>query len=280
MTSPETQPRHLQPNIPIVHEAVAEMREAYNPKPGLPIDTDIVWVLSAPGTYLEQASPEKGEIYSSQMHDRLNIEKGFEVVREITADRLGKTPEEVTFEDIEEHGPTLYYNGEGPDTERKNYPQNEHLRKAMAKPDFPFPVSKMVIGEIDVANTPAQARDFARYLHSVKKENGETSKVAVVSLTPHAPRVSRYVQKVIEDGAMPEGVEFFGVTVAPELEVLGAGVRELRKINKYSKPKEDGSPGDVAFDPAYDSYYRPRTLEERSHLARTVGSVVTSLHQE
>lgn len=234
----------------IVHEAVNELRRAYEPVPGLPTDTDIVWVLSAPGTYLQQAPHEKAGIYSQQMHDRNNLLRGFEAVREITAQRLGKKPSEVTFHDIEEKGPILYYNGEGAETAGSNYHQNDDLRKAMKQPDFPFPASKIIIGEIDAANTPAQARGFAKYLHSLKNA-GEINKVAVISLTPHAPRAARYIQLEIENGDISKDIEFYGVTVNPETDTLGTGLREVRKVLQYYRK------GDLARTPAYTAYYRP-----------------------
>ncbi len=244
---------HLNRNL--AHEAVTELRHAYEPKVGLPVDTDVVWVLSAPGTYSEQATPEKGGVYSTQMYDRMNIEMGFAAARDITASRLGKAPQEVTFEDIEAHGPTVYYNGEGEETAGTNYTQNRHLREAMQRPDFPFPTSKLVIGEIDVANTPAQARDFADYLRATG-----SSKVAVVSLAPHAPRVSRYIQKEVEGDNISRDVEFYGVPVLPAVDVAGTGVREVRKIVQYH------AKGDLAGRPAYTEYRRPHTAAHESVL--------------
>jgi uncharacterized SAM-binding protein YcdF (DUF218 family) len=221
---------------------------------------------------LEQASPEKGGVYSDAMYDKMDILAGFAAVTDITASRLGKRPQDVTFEDIEEFGPTLYYNGEGPETKNSNYSQNEDLRKAAREPDFPFPVSKLVIGEIDVANTPAQARGFGEYLRSIRGEEGEEfGKVAVVSLASHAPRVARYIQKEIEDGNMPADIDYYGVAVPIPGSATGAGVREVRKIVQYHKK------GDLAATPAYSEYYRPRTAEEwAEHVDERIRELITA----
>lgn len=101
------------------------------------------------------------------------------------------------------------------------------------------------MGEIDEPNTPAQARDFGRYL----QQNSGVAKVAVVSLLPRAPR---YIQHVAEAGGVPEGVEFYGVPVPIAGDLLGAGVREVRKVGQYYRM------GHLAAESAVSEHRHPR----------------------
>lgn len=238
----------------LIRDAVGEMRLAAEADTELPADTKLVWVLSAPGTYLSQATPELGQIYSHDTHDRNNLQTGVAAALDITANRLGVDVTELTAEDIAANGPLLYYNGEGDNT---NFRQNSDLRAAIESGEFPYPAELVRIGEIEQANTPAQAKDMAEFLG----DHPEIDHVAVVSLLSHAPRVSRYIEKAVEDGVMPEGVEFYGVPVPVGDESLGAGVREVRKIVEYYDK------GHLSADSAVPEYHYPRldtllTVEE------------------
>ena len=221
----------------LVHQVVDELRELKEQPPFEPTaDIDTVWVLSAPGTIKELS---QDGIYNGVSADKKVIEHGIDLVRKITALRLDKDPEAVTKDDIESAGPILYYNGEDSDTEKTNYPQNLHLQEAAKNPDFPLPESKLVIGHIEVANTPAQVRDFMEYL----QHSHPTGKVAVVSLIQHSIRVSRYLQQYKE--LVPEDVTLLNAPVAETEKTVGKTLREVRKVADYAEK------GDLSKDPYF-----------------------------
>jgi hypothetical protein len=205
----------------LVHNVINELRTLKEADPFVPTaDIDIVWVLSAPGTIKD---PSNDGIYKGVSVDKKNIEYGIELVREITAMRLGKELEGVSKEDIEAVGPILYYNGEDSDTEKTNYPQNLHLQEAAQDPDFPLPQANLVIGHIEIANTPAQIRDFADYLSKAQPD----AKVAVVSLIQHSVRVSRYLQYYQQ--SIPSGAILLNAPTAETEKTVGKTLREVKR---------------------------------------------------
>lgn len=214
----------------LVHSVVNELRETADKGEFVPTaDIDMVWVLSAPGTAKEASNDGA---YSGVSFDRMNIDKGVEAVMKVTALRLNKPLEEVTRDDVEASGPTLFYNGEDAETENVNYLQNEAFQELISEPDFPIPESKIVIDRIPTISTVPQVKGLAEYL-----KNSETlpRKVAAVSLFPHGPRVGRYIEHY--RNMFPEGVEFTNVPVnVKEVmgeKAIGTVLREVRKVPQY-----------------------------------------------
>lgn len=223
----------------LTHQVVDELRDLKERPPFQPTaDIDAVWVLSAPGTYKEVS---QDGIYKGVSADKKNIDYGIRLVYEITALRLGKNVDEVTKEDVESEGPVLYYNGEDAATAQTNYPQNLHLQEMVADPEFPLPASNLKIGHIEIANTPAQVSDFAEF----SRDFLPGSKVAVVSLIQHAPRVSRYLQH--QKDSLPEGVIFLNAPTPETDKTVGKVLREVRKIADYAEK------GDLSREP-FDNF--------------------------
>lgn len=155
-------------------------------------DIDMVWVLAGHGTY---DSPATVPPYDPGVsYDRMSIDRGINLVYEVTALRTGKDIAEVTKDDIAEHGPMFYYNGESAEMPGVRYLHNEALARAVEDPDFPLPPSKVVIDYIDRGNTPAQMEGYAKF-RDAQVAAGETpaQKIAVVSLPTHLPRTGRYI---------------------------------------------------------------------------------------
>lgn len=221
----------------LVHQVVNELRDLKEAPLFEPTaDIDMVWVLSAPGT-LKQLSQDG--IYAGVSSDKKVIEYGIEIVRKVTALRLGKDVSYVTKDEVDAIGPLLYYNGEDSATEEHQYPQNQHLIEAAREPDFPIPQSKLVIGHIEAANTPAQVRDVSEYLQRALP----TGKVAVVSMIQHSVRVSRYLKHY--QHLLPEGVELVNAPVAETGKKVGKTLREVRKIVEYA------AKGDLSREPYF-----------------------------
>lgn len=189
-------------------------------------DIDMVWVLSEPGTVdgISQDGP-----YAGASSDLINVNHGIEVVRQITALRVGKEVDDVTKEDIEASGPTFYYNGEDRLTVGQNYSQNQHLALLATTPEFPIPISKFVIDHLDIANTPAQIKCVARYL----KDHDYHGKVATVSIGAHSARVGRYLEQYKD--ILPEGVQFLNAASTQTHNSASTTRREIRKIVKYAE---------------------------------------------
>lgn len=194
-------------------------------------DIDIVWVLSAPGTVKKIATDGT---YAGASSDITNVNHGVDLVRQITALRIGKEVDDVTKEDIGEHGPMLFYNGEDDETKGTRYPQNKDFEELVATPEFPVPASNIVIDHIDVANSIAQVEGFAEYL----KKHNLSGKIATVSIGAHFARMGRYIEKYKD--LFPDGVEFLNAAATQTHNPVGTTVREVRKVGIY------GEKGDLA----------------------------------
>lgn len=219
----------------LVHKVVDELRELKEAPPFEPTaDIDMVWVISQPGT---AKSPSEDGIYKGVSSDRKVIDYGVELVRQITALRLGKNVAEVTREDVESSGPVLFYNGEDKDTENWAYTQNEDFEEITQDPGFPIPRSKIVIGHIPQLGTPTQVEGFANYLQHIQLPE----KVAVVSMIHHSRRVSRYLNHYWH--LFPEGVTLLNAPVAETHKLVGTTLREVRKIADYAQK------GDLSREP-------------------------------
>lgn len=224
--------RKAAPGRVLARKAVAELRygkeHPFVPTP----DIGMVWVISAPGTAFTDS---KDGVYAGDSSDRMTIDHGAQLVREITSARLDKPIAEVTKDDVAANGPTLFYNGEDDFAEGSNYPQNQDLAKLVKSPDFPVPKSKVVIDSIEQINTIGQIESILEYI----RQHNFKGKVAVVSVGAHDARVFRYLEKHKAD--IPEGVEFVSAPAMQTHNPVGTTKREIDKVVKYSK-KGDMSP--------------------------------------
>lgn len=216
----------------VIEELRAMREQVFEPTS----DIDVVWVISQPGT-VKRVS-EDG-IYEGISNDIKVARYGVELVRKITALRLGKSLDDVTPEDVEKFGPLLYYNGEDAATRNSKYTQNEDLLEMVSQPGFPIPLSKIKIDHIDELGTHTQTKGFAQFLRTF----GEVRKVAAVSMAHHSRRVSRYLQHY--RGLFPENIELVNASVAETDRAVGTTLREVRKIVTYAQS------GDLAKDPYF-----------------------------
>ena len=189
-------------------------------------DIDIVWVMSAPGTVKEISTDGA---YAGASSDLTNVNHGIELVRQITAKRIGKDPSEVTREDIDKFGPILFYNGEDSETKGTRYAQNRDFEELVGTPDFPIPASKVVIDHIDTANSIAQIEGLAKYL----KGHNLSGKIATISIGAHSARVGRYLEKYKD--LFPDGVEFLNAAAMQTHNPIETTGMEIDKIHEYSK---------------------------------------------
>jgi hypothetical protein len=209
-------------NYRLGKQVVAELRErqteTYKPSG----DIDLVWVSSGHGTV---TTPPDSGLYKGFPKDREKVEAGIEIVKQITALRMGKEVDEVTKTDIATHGPILFYNGE--EEGQGSYHQNEDLRKWMEDPDFPLPKEGVVVKTLEEIYTPSQVKSLAEYLQL----NSGIKKIAVVTHAPHSRRMGRYLKRHQE---LFQDIEFEEACV-PERDVpVGAVFGEIKRIEAYA----------------------------------------------
>ena len=161
-------------------------------------DTDIVWVISAPGNYSQSGEfpLNKGEDryqtdWSKEMY-RHRLRVGCSLVYEITARRLGKDIREVTKEDVKNHGPWLLYN---PAPEDK-----EQFETVLGQASVRIPPEKTFVycyvKEDDGSESPMHnTSDQVRSLHF--PEGVDPRRVLVVSHAPHLARISYIMDKYL-----------------------------------------------------------------------------------
>ncbi len=207
-------------------KALEELREEVE-HPLVPTaDIDMIWIFSAPGTIKQ---PGRGGVYEGGFSNSMCIDHAVDMARQITALRLNKDIDDVTKEDIGEHGPKLYYNGEDETTASTNYPsQNKDLAELISEPDFPIPESNFIIDHIDLANTPGQFEGFIKYL---KENPNATKKVATVEIGAHSVRVSRYLEHYKDQ--FPADIDFVNSPARQTHNPVGTTLREIRKVAQY-----------------------------------------------
>jgi hypothetical protein len=216
----------LKESHPIMDAALAELRDmrAGRNYEALPADVDVVWVLSGHGT--ADAKQETG-VFQGRSMDRERIDAGVALVTQVTANRVGKTPEDVTQDDIAEFGPLFFYNGEPR--------QNVAMRLLAGADNFPLPTSKVQIESIPTNNTPGQVVSFGENI------TGRERTVVVVTHAQHVPRSDRYLAHHVD--AIPGSPQFVFHPV-PETQVAaGAVLGEVRRIETYAQK------GDLATNP-------------------------------
>lgn len=189
-------------------------------------DWDIVWIISGPEiNFTGRVNPGEKAI-PNYNQTRRRFEAGLRIAREVTALRLRKKPEEVTKEDILNHGPNIYYNAKEI--------SNEYARE-IAKPDnlleteYDFPGKKIIVTDNQsIMNTDHQFEDFPA---EMMKPN---AKVVIVSNLHHLPRIKRYVQKY-PDKLPPEQIVLYPVPVEKNKIPATAYMGEIKKIYPYQK---------------------------------------------
>lgn len=155
-----------------------EIRDTELPTPAA--NWDLIWVLSGPEEIFDEknAHGEYNETWK-------RFETGLRLARRVTAVRLGKQPEDLSLDDIEKHGPAVYFNGMNEhNTFLKNLVWSGELEEK-----YDFPRNQLTIAPTDqgILHTGHQFEMFPPELLK------DTRTVVVVTSARHIPRVERYV---------------------------------------------------------------------------------------
>src|SRR3989338_5726356 len=122
-------------------DMLQEFERAALPHPQIYSDTDVVFVVSGPGEYsldfppYEKKPDRYQHLHWSRKMDRARVRAGVILVKEITAQRLGKSAKDVTSEEILQHGPWLHYSA--------THWENEHVKGVLAQEVLKFPPEKI-----------------------------------------------------------------------------------------------------------------------------------------
>ena len=196
-------------------EVIKELRDIAENPPKPASDWNVIWVLSGPETSID----EKGEDdRGNQTRERL--EAGFGFQRDITALRLNKPVDQITEEEIRQHGPTIYFNG----TNAHNADLREKLNSGVLTQEFGIPVDRFIIApDTDILYTEDQFKRFPDTLLPT------TGKLAIVTDLYHIPRVRKIAERdMYKTGRMREEQ----VVIVPARIKLRAGraAGETKKI--------------------------------------------------
>lgn len=149
-------------------------------------DTEVVVVLSGPGSVSKSLSGDKNDRYDhlewSRKMDRARVRMGAHLVHEITAKRLGLETSEVTHDDIIAHGPYLHYAG----TEW----ENEQLKKAIAEGVINVPIKKLFTYDsiTDPSGNTRPIRNTVDQIAGLRLPE-KIKKIALVDHSAHLVRV-------------------------------------------------------------------------------------------
>lgn len=200
---------------------LGEMRQFRDEKLSSPTSNwDTIWVLSG----VEMLDPnEKRDGKVNETIQRLHV--AIDLVRRVTAARLGRDAASITPRELYRYGPTLYFNG--------NLQQNKELADILQSSDVLVGnnvkkdlegIKFRISSSQTINHTGHQFEDFPEDLAS------ESRKVAIVTNMYHLPRCMRYLFN-------PELFEL-STKVVPypsDRNCVGTAnaMRETKKIAKY-----------------------------------------------
>lgn len=207
------------------------------------VDIGLVWGVSSTGTVYEAANLGPDNPYSGIVFDRAIVDEGARIVRDITALRTGKYPEDIKPIDIERHGPSLLYNGEYPGMDGGKFPnQIPHFEDYVETEGFMVPRSNIVVGWIEQPNTPDQVRQLA----GVLREDENLQHFAAVCGVGHSVRVGRYIQHARKElGIISEDICITAAFVAQADRDTHIAALETRKAMTYLEK------GDLSIESAF-----------------------------
>ncbi len=187
-------------------------------------DWGVIWVLSGPEyTFTEEDAENAEDAQINQTKER--IEKGFGLLKEVTALRAGKIIKELNEKDYRSYAPMFYYNG----GEERGKAFKKMIDEGIIEKRYGIPSSVIQISKNDASifHTGHQFDEFPNELLN----NG---KVIVVSSWYHTPRVQEYVKQ--KDSQMPDKNLSEQMLVYPaNLDRLriGRAVGEAKKVWDY-----------------------------------------------
>lgn len=184
-------------------------------------DWDTIWVVS--GTEDDPYGEAEGK---NKNQARERIEKGLELIKEVTAIRTGKSVAELSTEDIESQGPQLFFNG----STQQDVFLKSYIDSGFIFNTYGIPPSKISIAEKDGARVTTREQ-FDTFPEDIL---AHARKIAVVSSLYHCPRLAKYIEKKARQEERSELREQMVVYPA-DIEVLrtGRAVGEGKKILDY-----------------------------------------------
>lgn len=173
-----------------------EFEGAALPHPQVHPDTDVVFIVPGPGEYSLKVPPyeQKPDRYQNlpwaRKMDRARVRVGLALVREITAQRLGKNTQVVTTEDIVQHGPWLHYS--------TTHWENEHIKGVLSEQAVKIPSEKIIMYE-DIVGNDGKTRPIVNTADQLEGLNFQDKvkprRIAVVSHAPHLVRIMHMMEK-------------------------------------------------------------------------------------
>lgn len=185
-------------------------------------DWDTIWVLSGPEISLND-EPEKG---SGDNQTKERIEKGFNLLKEVAAVRLGKSVSELTIGDIRKRAPIFYYNGD----KARALVFRELVDSGKIEEEYGIPseVIEITSNASEIVHTGDQFKEFPTKFFKPK------GKIIVVTSLYHTPRVQEYIKQKSIQINMPDLSD--NMLIYPSnLDTLPIGrtVGEAKKIWEY-----------------------------------------------
>lgn len=199
------------------HKVLDEFKEIRDkPLPDINEDWDLIWVLSGPENTFEE-NPENNET-------RERLVTGFNLVKGVTAKRLGKGVNEVTLEDIAAHGPKIYFaglaNGHHPALQKT-------AESGILEDKYGFPRENLINDKVEeIAYTGHQFQYFPENLLE------RSRKIVIVTSPRHIPRVKRYSRDE-RYSISQKGEDLILYPALPLKFPVGGTLREIRNISKY-----------------------------------------------
>lgn len=250
-------------NSPLLNE-FSNIAQTPNPEPSSNID--YVFILSARSTYL--GTPVDNQNIPDKTDDYQRVRLGVSVAKEVTARRLKKRIEDVTFEDIRLFGPTIVYNGvklhnyefvksmllNKPFINKFSNKKEPYLKQPLPT-TFTFledyPSEKICILDLD----PACGNTKGQFLCIKEKLKIQNTDVALITHGFHAPRVFRMVGKKAPLNPFGDNVTCYAFLVDRTFQANGAAADiagEMDRIPTYISKK------DLCDQPCEFIIYQPK----------------------
>ena len=206
-------------------EYLREIKEKVENKEFEPsVDWETIWVLSGPEHEFSEESAENAED-KSQNQTKERIEKGFDLLKQVTAMKAGKDISDLTKEDYEKFSPVFYFNG----GEGRSIAFQKMVASGYVEETYGIPASSIRISESDpdILHTGHQFEEYPDELLN-------KGKTIVVSSWCHTPRVQEYINALSD--AHPDADIQKNMLVYPaNLDRLriGRAIGEAKKVWDY-----------------------------------------------
>ena len=218
----------------VKREVLKDLKElAYENPPETKADWNLIWAFSGPhgfhqsGTWVKKGPDGLYQDIGTEVNEAITrFIAATQIVRQVTALRVGKNVEDVTLDDIRVAGPKIFYN----EWDWQNDDLRELFFEENGEKQFEFPKENLIIPQnSQVMHTGHQFEKFPDEVLNVLGENG---KFVLVSDLYHLPRIKRHAWKRFTKATVDRMVFYPSQPLFGSFRLFRG---EIRRVVEYGK---------------------------------------------